>query len=51
VDSNAVVDAAARAATPVTRIGRIEAGSGVRLVDAGGRPVDNGYASFDHFRS
>lgn len=50
-DANAVVDAAARARTPVTRIGRIEAGTGVRLVDAGGRPVENAYASFDHFRS
>ena len=50
-DANAVVDAAARAATPVTRIGCIEAGSGVRLVDAGGRPIENKYASFDHFRS
>ncbi|MEO7007794.1 MAG: thiamine-phosphate kinase [Caldimonas sp.] len=50
-DANAVVDAAARARTQVTRIGRIEAGTGVRLVDAGGRPVENAYASFDHFRS
>ena len=49
-DANAVVEAAARAATAVTRIGRIESGAGVRLVDADGRPVENAYACFDHFR-
>lgn len=44
------VAAAAQASqTPVTRIGSIEAGEGLRLVDAGGRPVAHRYASFDHF--
>ena len=41
--------AAQSAATPVTRIGRIEAGPGLRLVDAQGLPVSGRYASFDHF--
>ena len=44
------VDAAARAsATPVTRIGRIDAGSGLRVVDAAGRETIGPVASFDHF--
>jgi thiamine-monophosphate kinase len=44
------VEAAARqAATPVTRIGRIEAERGVRLLDAQGRVLDRRYGSFDHF--
>lgn len=46
------VQAAARAAgVPATRIGRIEAEPGLRLADAGGRPVRNTFGSFDHFRS
>ncbi|WP_311222927.1 MULTISPECIES: thiamine-phosphate kinase [unclassified Acidovorax] len=46
----AVLAAAHQAGTPVTRIGRIEAGAGLRLVDEAGRalPVQH-YASFDHF--
>ncbi len=44
-----VLAAAREAATPVTRIGRIEAETGLRLVDAQGRPVVGRYASFDHF--
>ncbi len=47
----AVREAAAGAAVTVTRIGRIEAGAGLRLVDAAGRPVDNDFGSFDHFVS
>ena len=44
------VAAAARAAdTPVTRIGRIEAGSQLRFVDAAGRAVIGPATSFDHF--
>ena len=44
------VQAAARAsATPVTRIGRIDAAPGLRLLDAQGRPVGGRFASFDHF--
>ena len=44
------VEAAGRAsATPVARIGRIEAEPGLRIVDAAGRPVQQRFASFDHF--
>ena len=47
----AAVEAAAQAsATPVARIGRIEAAPGLRLIDAHGQPVaPQPYASFDHF--
>jgi thiamine-monophosphate kinase len=45
-----VLAAASQAATPVARVGRIEAGVGLRLIDAQGREVQNRYASFDHFR-
>ena len=46
----AVQAAAAQAQTPVTRIGRIEAQPGLRLVDAQGRPVSVQHLhSFDHF--
>ena len=45
----AVVAAAQRAATPVTRIGHINAEAGLRLVDGEGQAVPNSYASFDHF--
>ncbi len=48
---NAVAAAAAQAATPVTRIGRIDAEPGLRLIDASGQVLDNVYAGFDHFRS
>jgi thiamine-monophosphate kinase len=47
----AVADAAAASATPVTRVGRIEAGAGLRFVDASGRAVPGPLASFDHFRA
>jgi thiamine-monophosphate kinase len=47
---SAVQAAAGRAATPVTRIGRIEAEAGIRLVDGAGRVVPNRFASFDHFK-
>ena len=44
------VEAAARqAGTPVTRIGRIDAEPGLRLVNGQGQALPNGYASFDHF--
>ena len=50
VSAREAVQAAARqAATPVTRIGRIEAEPGLRLVDAHGHPVTGRFASFDHF--
>lgn len=45
----AVQAAAQRAATRVTRIGRIEAQPGLRLLDAQGRLLDRRYGSFDHF--
>ncbi|WP_038203922.1 thiamine-phosphate kinase [Xenophilus azovorans] len=48
--ARAAVEAAGRAAgTPVTRIGRIEAEPGLRIVDAQGAPVAQRFASFDHF--
>jgi len=44
------VAAAARAAdTPVTRIGRIEAGGRLRFVDGAGHEVIGPASSFDHF--
>jgi thiamine-monophosphate kinase len=45
----AVAQASARSATPVSRIGRIEAAMGLRLVDGQGRKVESPCASFDHF--
>ena len=48
--ARAAVQAAARdCATPVTCIGRIEAEPGLRLVDAAGQPLEDNFASFDHF--
>jgi thiamine-monophosphate kinase len=47
----AAVEAAGRSsATPVTRIGTIEAEPGLRIVDAQGRASAAAYPSFDHFR-
>jgi thiamine-monophosphate kinase len=42
--------AAQHAAVAVTRIGRVEAQPGLRLIDAHGRPVKNTFVAFDHFR-
>jgi thiamine-monophosphate kinase len=51
-EQRAAVSAAAQAsATPVTRIGHINAQPGLRLVDGQGAPVEHSFASFDHFRS
>ncbi|MBA5689796.1 thiamine-phosphate kinase [Rugamonas apoptosis] len=47
----AVLAAAGSVATPVTRVGRIEAAPGLRLVDAGGHALDLKLSSFDHFTS
>ena len=47
---DAVAAASQATSTPVTRIGTVLAEPGLRLVDAQGQPVDNRYASFDHFR-
>jgi thiamine-monophosphate kinase len=47
----AAVQAAAKAsATPVTRIGQIDAAPGLRLVDAHGALLANTFTSFDHFK-
>ena len=49
-EARAAVRAAARAsATPVTRIGRIEAEPGLRLIDADGRVSPLAARAFDHF--
>ncbi len=45
----ALLAAGAQAETPVMRIGRIDAQTGLRLVDAAGAVVENRWASFDHF--
>lgn len=45
----AVLAAAALAATPVTRVGTIDAAPGLRLVDAHGAPLDLQIAGWDHF--
>ncbi len=45
----AVLTAGAQARTPVTRIGRIEAAPGLRLLDASGQPLARQFAAFDHF--
>jgi thiamine-monophosphate kinase len=48
---DAVAAAAAAAGTSVARVGRIEAGETLRLVDRAGEPVASEFASFDHFRT
>ena len=48
--ARAQVEAAGRAAaTPVTRIGRIDAEPGLRLLGADGAPLARRFAGFDHF--
>jgi thiamine-monophosphate kinase len=47
----AILAAADSVATPVTRVGTIDAASGLRLVDANGAPLDLGLQGFDHFTS
>ena len=47
---DAVAAAAQASATPVTRIGQIEAAPDLRLVDGQGHPVTQRFASFDHFK-
>ena len=44
-----VASAASTSQTAVTRIGRIEQQSGLRLIDSEGRDLPNRYNSFDHF--
>ena len=45
----AVEKAGKESVTRVTRIGRIEAEAGLRIVDASGAPVTQRFGSFDHF--
>jgi thiamine-monophosphate kinase len=47
----AILAAAGSVATPVTRVGSIDAQAGLRLVDAGGAALDLQLAGFDHFTS
>lgn len=49
-DAARVQQAGQQAGVAVTRIGRIEADAGLRLVDAAGRAVEHRFGSFDHFR-
>jgi len=46
---DAVADAAVQAGTPVTRIGTILPKPGLQLLDARGEPLQQRFASFDHF--
>jgi thiamine-monophosphate kinase len=51
-DRRAAIEAAAAAVgVAVTRIGRIEAGAALRIVDRHGAAVASGARGFDHFRS
>ena len=47
--AQAVLQAGRASGTPVTRIGRIEAAPGLRIVDARGASVAQRFATFDHF--
>ncbi|WP_460828882.1 thiamine-phosphate kinase, partial [Massilia agilis] len=47
----AIVAAGRATGTPVTRVGRIEAEPGLRMVDANGAPLDLRLAGWDHFAS
>jgi thiamine-monophosphate kinase len=47
--ASAVAAAAAASQTPVSRIGRIDALAGLRVVDAQGTDVRGAWRSFDHF--
>lgn len=48
---DAVLAAAQRACTPVTRVGSIDTAPGLRLLDADGIPLSMQLHSFDHFAS
>ena len=47
---DAVAAAAAGVGVAITRIGKIESGAALRLVDRGGVEVESAFAAFDHFR-
>jgi thiamine-monophosphate kinase len=49
--ANEVGAASRTAGTPVTRIGRVTADAGLRLLDRDGLVVANTFGSFDHFKS
>jgi thiamine-monophosphate kinase len=52
VQARAAVQAAAAAsATPVMRVGQLDAAPGLRLLDRGGQLLREDLASFDHFKS
>ncbi len=46
---DAIMAAGLACATPVTRVGQVEAGQGLRYVDAGGQPLRLDLKGFDHF--
>lgn len=46
-----VTRASRETGVPVTRIGRIDAAAGLRLVDDGGAAVSHTFGAFDHFKS
>jgi thiamine-monophosphate kinase len=48
---DAVLEAARRAAVAVTRVGRIEAQGGLRLIDGHGHPLEMRVSPFDHFKA
>lgn len=50
-ERDAVLAAAAASDTPVTRIGTIDTGAGLRMTDADGAPLELSLTSFDHFAS
>ncbi|HWI10715.1 MAG TPA: thiamine-phosphate kinase [Burkholderiaceae bacterium] len=50
-DAARVAAAARSAQVAVTRIGRLTADLGLRLIDRDGRPVAHTFGSFDHFKS
>ena len=50
-DAARVAAAARSAQVAVTRIGRLHADAGLRLIDRHGRPVAHTFGSFDHFKS
>lgn len=48
---DAILQAAAEAGVQVTRVGTMEPQAGLRLVDARGQAVPDGFDGFDHFRA
>jgi thiamine-monophosphate kinase len=50
-DRERIAQAAAQSATPVTRLGSIEAAPGIRLVNGRGDSVSGHFPSFDHFKT